>query len=207
MTTLEQFLILAQAQIGVPYVFGGSGLAGSKRPGLDCSGLPFAVCAALGIAIPRTSEEQFAAMASVPVPAKGDLVFYNVPTDDQPQPAHIAIYWSATQVLQAPHTGEDVMFSPPLPYLIMGFRRIPFAPSPTPLKGLFAMLEADADFAVRFLYRFCFHREADPGGYATQLKALQDGTPIGVVMQEMQDSPEGQAVIAAERKALGLENN
>ena len=93
--TIEQFCALAAAQVGVPYVFGGTGLAGSPNPGLDCSGLPYAVCLHLGVTIARTSEEQFATLATVVPPLRqGDLIFYDVP-DTQPQPAHEAIWWNA----------------------------------------------------------------------------------------------------------------
>lgn len=130
--TIEQFCALAAAQVGVPYVFGGTGLAGSPNPGLDCSGLPYAVCLHLGVTIARTSEEQFATLATVVPPLRqGDLIFYDVPTDDQPQPAHESIYWSSLTVLQAPHAGENVEFSPSLPYEIMGYRRLPL-PTETP---------------------------------------------------------------------------
>jgi hypothetical protein len=132
-STIVDFCNLAAAQVGVPYVFGGTSLKGSASPGLDCSGLPYAVSLALGETIPRTSEAQFAGLTKIPAPQRrGDLVFYNVPTDNQPQPAHEAIWWSPTQVLQAPHTGEDVMFSAPLPFEIMGYASLPFPNAPQP---------------------------------------------------------------------------
>jgi NlpC/P60 family len=132
-TTIVDFNNLAAAQVGVPYVFGGTGLAGSANPGLDCSGLPYAVALALGVTIPRTSEDQFAWLEGVPGPLRqGDLVFYYVPTDDQPQPAHEAIWWSPAIVLQAPRTGTVVGFTPMLPYSIMGYRRLPFPDAPAP---------------------------------------------------------------------------
>jgi hypothetical protein len=137
--TIVDFNNLAAAQVGVPYVFGGTGLKGSANPGLDCSGLPYAVAGVLGVSIGRTSEEQFAWLEGVPGPLRqGDLVFYDVPSDDQPQPAHEAIWWNPSIVLQAPRTGTVVGFTPILPYSIMGYRRLPFpdapAPTPTPLK-------------------------------------------------------------------------
>lgn len=132
MTSIVDFCALAAKQVGVPYVFGGTSLAGSPSPGLDCSGLPYAVSLALGETIPRTSEAQFSGLPRLAAPERqGDLVFYNVPTDNQPQPAHVAIWWDASTILQAPHTGEDVMFSGPLSYQIMGFGRLPF-PDPSP---------------------------------------------------------------------------
>lgn len=141
MTTIADVTALAAEQAtnpAVPYVFGGTSLKGSEHPGVDCSGLPFACAEHFGVAIPRTSEEQY---ADLPEVAEGDLrcgdlVLYDVPGDDQAQPAHVAIWWNESLVLEAPHTGEDVMFSDPLPYGIMGYRRLPFpdadAPVPTP---------------------------------------------------------------------------
>lgn len=138
--TIVDFNNLAEYQIGVPYVFGGVWLRGSAYPGLDCSGLPYAVSLALGKAIPRTSEAQYAGLPHVPAgqERRGDLVTYDVPTDTQPQPAHVAIWWSPSLVLQAPRTGENVGFSPPLPYRIMAIVRLPFpdaVPTPAPTPG------------------------------------------------------------------------
>jgi hypothetical protein len=133
MATIADFNNLAAEQVGVPYVFGGTSLKGSTHPGLDCSGLVYAVCLALGTPIARTSEAQF---ASTPIEEfglrRGDLIFYDVPSDNQPQPAHEAIWWSPGVILQAPRTGEDVQFSAPLPYTIMGYGRLPFPDAPTP---------------------------------------------------------------------------
>lgn len=133
--TRAAFNTLVAAQQGVPYVFGGTSLKGAPSPGLDCSGLPFAVADALGTPIPRTSEEQFAALAVID-PAdvvQGDLVFYNVPEDTQPQPAHEAVVWvPGGTVIQAPHTGDVVRVSPLGLYPIMGYRRVPFAGEPAP---------------------------------------------------------------------------
>ncbi len=63
---------------------------------------------------------------------------------------------------------------------------------------------SDPNFAVRFLYRFCLHREVDPVGEAHYVGVLNQGGSLDSVMASLQDSPEGQAVIAAERKSLGL---
>ena len=121
----------------VPYGFGGIWLKGSPQfPGglLDCSGLPYGVSLALGKSIPRTSEAQYAGLPAVQESElrRGDLVLLNVPEDTQPQPAHVVIWWDADTVLQAPRTGEDVMFSPTLPYEVMGYRRLPFPDAVTP---------------------------------------------------------------------------
>lgn len=137
--TIADFNNLAEDQLGVPYVWGGTGLFGSPHPGLDCSGLIFEVCVELGIAVPRTSQAQFNGLNFVSVIElrRGDLVFYYVITDKGEQPAHVAIWWDGLTVLEAPHTGEDVKYSPRLPYPIMGYRRLPFVnppvvPTPAP---------------------------------------------------------------------------
>ena len=139
MPTIADFNALALAQVGVPYVFGGVVIRPAPNPGVDCSGLPYACSLRLGQNIPRTSEAQFAGLTPVSRAElrQGDLTFYNVPTDDQPQPAHVAIWWTPDTVLQAPRTGEDVGIYPnsALPYAIMGYRRLPFpsvAPKPPP---------------------------------------------------------------------------
>lgn len=65
----------ALAQLGKPYVYGGTG-----PRGYDCSGLTFSAYRAAGIAIPRTSRAQATAGVSIPWYAMqpGDLVtFYN----------------------------------------------------------------------------------------------------------------------------------
>lgn len=135
--TIADFNAVASAQAvapAVPYVFGGVSLKGSQHPGVDCSGLIYAAAHALGVAVPRTSEAQYTALPMVTKQGlrAGDLVLYDVPTDEQAQPAHVAIWWNAGLVLQAPHTGADVEFSSPLPYEIMGYRRLPFPDAPTP---------------------------------------------------------------------------
>ena len=82
---------------------------------------------------------------------------------------------------------------------------IPNPPNPTSAPGeLFAMLASDPAFAVRYLYRVCLKREVDATGFATGVNFLANGGTLNQLMSNLQDSPEGQAVIAAERKALGL---
>jgi hypothetical protein len=134
-TTITDFNNLVEEQLGVPYVFGGISLKGSARPGLDCSGLPYAVAAALGVGIPRTSEEQFAHLEHVAADAlrQGDLVYYDVASDTQAQPAHEGIVWgfgNPGTIIEAPHTGDVVRVAMADIYPIMGFRRLPFPSRP-----------------------------------------------------------------------------
>jgi cell wall-associated NlpC family hydrolase len=93
----------ACAQIGTPYVWGGNG-----DPGFDCSGLTHAAYAAANIAIPRTAQTQYNAGPLLPLGTPlqpGDLVFYGA---SRTSVTHVGIAISATQMIDAPHTGADV---------------------------------------------------------------------------------------------------
>ena len=89
----------ALAQLGVPYRLGGADPAG-----FDCSGLVQWAFAANGLAVPRTTEEQFAWFRPVPREElqPGDLVFFRLP-----QP-HVGIYLGAGEFVHAPTTGRAV---------------------------------------------------------------------------------------------------
>ena len=66
------------------------------------------------------------------------------------------------------------------------------------------MVATDPAFAVRYLYRFALHREVDPQSFTNDVNYLNGGGTLNQLLANLQDSPEGQAVIAAERKAMGL---
>jgi hypothetical protein len=85
----------------------------------------------------------------------------------------------------------------------------PVPPSPVPSprtipSELFAMLASDPAFAVRFLYRFALNREVDKAGFDANIAWLNAGGDLNTVLANLQDSPEGQTVINAERKLLGI---
>jgi peptidoglycan DL-endopeptidase CwlO len=98
-TQAGQAVAFAFAQLGCPYVFGGTGPCGA---GFDCSGLTSQAWAAAGIAIPRTSEEQ-AGLPSVPSSAlqPGDLLEF---AGD----SHVGIYVGGGMLIDAPQPGENV---------------------------------------------------------------------------------------------------
>lgn len=134
MATIADFNALAAYQAAapaVPYVYGGTSLKGAPHPGVDCSGMPFAIGQHFGVSIPRTTEAEWAALPRISASElrAGDLIEYNVPGEPNP-PNHVVIYWNQNLVLEAPHTGENVKFSAPLPYPIVGYVRLPFADSP-----------------------------------------------------------------------------
>lgn len=96
----------AQAQIGLPYEWGGNGPSAGDA-GFDCSGLTQAAYAAAGIALPRTAAAQYAATPHVPAGQPldpGDLVFYG----DATYIHHVGLYIGNGMMIDAPHQGADV---------------------------------------------------------------------------------------------------
>lgn len=100
----------AEAQIGLPYEWGGNGPAVGDI-GFDCSGLTQAAYAAAGISLPRTAAEQYTATPHVP-PGQplepGDLVFYG----DATYIHHVGIYIGNGMMVDAPQPGTDVRIEP-----------------------------------------------------------------------------------------------
>ncbi len=111
-------------QLGVPYQWGGNGPADASlaafatarvsagEEGFDCSGLTKAAYAAAGVQIPRTAQTQYnagpAVAAGQPVVA-GDLVFFG---KSSRAVTHVGIAISATDMIDAPHTGAVVRIEP-----------------------------------------------------------------------------------------------
>lgn len=103
---------VAMRFVGLPYVWGGGNINGPTMGGFDCSGLTsFAMFAATGIVLPRTSETQWHIGVEVPLSeAKpGDLLFGNW---QEGGPGHVAIYVGNGQMLHAPTTGDVVRIGP-----------------------------------------------------------------------------------------------
>ena len=99
-TQAGKAVAFAYAQLGCPYVYGGTGPC---PRGYDCSGLAKASWAAAGVAIPRDSYEQWASLPHVSLSAiePGDLLIYN-------GEGHVAIYVGNGYIIDAPETGMDV---------------------------------------------------------------------------------------------------
>ena len=99
-TQADKAVAFAYAQLGCPYVYGGTGPC---PQGYDCSGLAQAAWASAGVAIPRDSYEQWAGLPHVSLSAiePGDLLIYN-------GEGHVAIYVGNGYIIDAPQTGMDV---------------------------------------------------------------------------------------------------
>jgi peptidoglycan DL-endopeptidase CwlO len=97
-TQADKAVAFAYAQLGKPYVYGATG-----PDSYDCSGLVQAAWAAAGVAIPRTTFEDWDDLPHIPVSAMvpGDLIIYD-------GEGHVAIYVGDGYIIDAPHTGAYV---------------------------------------------------------------------------------------------------
>ena len=101
----DRIVQLAQAWLGVPYVFGGC-----SRSGVDCSCLVQNVYAAVGIHLPRVAVDQFNATTPISDPRPGDLVFFA--NTYEPGISHVGIYIGNGMQINAPTTGQVVSVAP-----------------------------------------------------------------------------------------------
>jgi peptidoglycan DL-endopeptidase CwlO len=96
-------------QIGKPYRWGATG-----PEAFDCSGLVRWAYAQAGLALPRTSREQW--WAGRPVDAgglrPGDLVFWATDPTNPATIHHVGIYVGQALMVHAPHTGAHVRVDP-----------------------------------------------------------------------------------------------
>ncbi len=97
-TQADKAVAFAYAQLGKPYVYGATGPSS-----YDCSGLVQAAWAAAGVAIPRTTFEDWDSLPHIPVSqmVPGDLIIYD-------GEGHVAIYVGNGYIIDAPHTGAYV---------------------------------------------------------------------------------------------------
>jgi cell wall-associated NlpC family hydrolase len=102
----------ARAQIGCPYVWGGTGPCGA---GFDCSGLVQQAYASAGVSIARTSQAQWATERHVSSPEPGDLVFYPGADGTWTSPGHVALVVGGGQMIEAYGTGYPIREVPVRP--------------------------------------------------------------------------------------------
>lgn len=106
-------IAFAAAQIGHPYVWGGTGVNNTVA-GYDCSGLTQAAYRYAGVDIPRVATAQYRAGGKVDLERllPGDLAFYGNPSFAH----HVAIYLGTVHgtpaVLDAPAPGKVVRLDP-----------------------------------------------------------------------------------------------
>jgi hypothetical protein len=98
-------LRFALGQLGKPYVYAATGPAA-----YDCSGLTQAAYRAAGVALPRTSRQQYLLLPKVPLAQArpGDLLFWATNPRNPATIHHVAIYAGAGMMIDAPRTGSVV---------------------------------------------------------------------------------------------------
>jgi peptidoglycan DL-endopeptidase CwlO len=96
-------IAFARAQIGCPYVFGGTGPC---PDGFDCSGLMMEAWAAAGVSIPRTSYEQESELPAVPLSElePGDILGFA-------GNSHVGMYIGNNMLIHAPQPGQNVQYA------------------------------------------------------------------------------------------------
>jgi cell wall-associated NlpC family hydrolase len=99
----------ARAQLGKPYIWGGTG-----PDGFDCSGLAMEAWRSAGVGIARTSQQQWATLRHIRrsqlQPA--DLIFYAGSDGTVASPGHVVIYIGHGRVIQAYGNGVPVEVTP-----------------------------------------------------------------------------------------------
>ena len=98
----------AKAQLGKPYVWGGTG-----PDGYDCSGLVLMAWRSAGVDIPRTSQAQWAGLQHITAAQAqpGDLIFYAGADGTMSAPGHVVMFLGGGQVIQAYSTGTPIQIS------------------------------------------------------------------------------------------------
>lgn len=98
----SEIALRAISLLGAPYKWGGVGPSS-----FDCSGLVHYVHEQLGIEVPRTAAEQYAAAKHIDLSrlAPGDLLFFRI---NGRRISHVAIYAGEGRFVHAPQTGRPV---------------------------------------------------------------------------------------------------
>jgi peptidoglycan DL-endopeptidase CwlO len=106
----RQAIAYAKAQLGCPYLWGGTGPCAA---GFDCSGLVMQAYASAGVAIPRTSEAQWAVLPHVPAGDQqpGDLVFFPGSDGTWASPGHVGLVLGKHRMVEAYAAGFPIRIS------------------------------------------------------------------------------------------------
>ena len=128
---VSTIIAYAQAQLGKPYQWGGTG-----PDAFDCSGLMMMAYRAVGINIPRTSQEQWSwgprIQASQVQP--GDLVFFAGADGTQTSPGHVGLVIGKNLMIEAYATGFPIRIASYVGRNPVGFTR-PWAHAGVVLTG------------------------------------------------------------------------
>ena len=100
-----QVIAYERARLGLPYCWGGTGPSC-----YDCSGLAMEAYASAGVAIPRTTEAEWADLPHVPASQRqaGDLVLAPGADGTMASPGHVGTLIGRNTVIQAYATGYPI---------------------------------------------------------------------------------------------------
>jgi peptidoglycan DL-endopeptidase CwlO len=115
-------VVWAKRQLGLPYLWGGSG------PGsYDCSGLTMQAWRQAGVSLPHYAASQYEQSAKISYPQMrpGDLIFYSNDTSKPWLIHHVTMYVGNGKMIEAPMTGYNVRIVP-----IRWDRTMPYAGRP-----------------------------------------------------------------------------
>jgi cell wall-associated NlpC family hydrolase len=106
---VQEAIAYAEAQLGKPYIWGGTGPAG-----FDCSGLVYEAYLHAGVTIARTTFgwRQDGPVVPLNQIQPGDLLFSAGSDGDASNPGHVVMYLGDGRIIQAPETGEDIQIDP-----------------------------------------------------------------------------------------------
>lgn len=115
-----QAIAFARAQLGKPYLWGGTG-----PDAFDCSGLTMMSYRAAGIDIPRTADQQWlwGPRVSPSQVEPGDLVFFAGGDGTPTAPGHVGIVIGKGMMIESPAPGLQVRIAPYTGRGAIGFTR------------------------------------------------------------------------------------
>jgi cell wall-associated NlpC family hydrolase len=107
--TVATAVSFAEAQLGKPYQWGGTG-----PDSFDCSGLVMMVYRAAGVDIPRTSQQEWFWGPQVPASQvePGDLVFFAGVDGTPTAPGHVGLVIGSGMMIEAYATGFPIRIAP-----------------------------------------------------------------------------------------------
>jgi len=118
--TVATAVSFAEAQLGKPYQWGGTG-----PDSFDCSGLVMMAYRAAGVDIPRTSQRQWLWGPQVPAShvEPGDLVFFAGADGTPTAPGHVGLVIGSGMMIEAYVTGLPIRIAPYGGRNLIGFTR------------------------------------------------------------------------------------
>ncbi|OZB48647.1 MAG: hypothetical protein B7X40_06705 [Cellulomonas sp. 14-74-6] len=99
----------AEAQVGLPYIWGGVG-----PDGFDCSGLTMKAWSAAGVGINRTAADQYKQVLKISYSSMrpGDLVFWATDPTDPSTIYHVSLFVGGGQIVEAANPSVPVRIAP-----------------------------------------------------------------------------------------------